>query len=198
MKALLIGLFVVILAIGGAFFYWNYYVTLKSRKLSDEKYRMVAPLIQKVRKNEKIEASEIIELARNPSLRHGLYVLLKACERLDLFPTDYMTYEKGAEGCLVSWLEFPTELGTPPDEIEYIQKVTLQDNGEAHYYAFRYRMMNVHWATEFGWMIGVAGPYRSDTMPYDIPGKVFSRFKIAEQTSCEAEVAWVHANVNRT
>ena len=98
---------------------------------------------------------------------------------------------------MVTWLEFPTELGVAPDEIEFLEEIVLQDEGDIHYYAFRYRMLRQHWAKEFGWMIGVAGPYQKDTLPYDMPRKVFSRFKAENNTSVRGEVEWVHVNVNK-
>lgn len=197
MKAFLIGLIVVLFAIGGTFFYREFYLKRKFRKLSEEKNKVVAPLILRVIREEAAE-SEILDLARHPSLRHALFIALGTCERLDLFPVRYLTVEKGAESSLVNWLEFPTELGAAPDEIEFVEKITLQDDGDVHYYAFRYRMVTKHWAKKFGWMIGVAGPYKNDHVPYDIPRKVFSRFNVAESISMKAEVDWVHANVNRS
>jgi len=197
MKAFLIGLLVVALAIGGTFFYRDYYLKRKFRKLSEEKYKIIAPLMAKVTSREQTAATEILKVASNASLRQALFVALGSCKREDLFPPAYLTFEKGAESSLVNWLEFPTELGIAPDEIELLEKVTLRDEGDVHYYAFRYRMVTTHWARKFGWMIGVAGPYFKDSLPYDIPRRVFSRFNVAETTPVVAEVEWVHANVNR-
>jgi hypothetical protein len=197
MKSFLIGLLVVALAIGGTFFYRDYYLKRKFRKLSEQKYKTIAPLMIKVTAQVEVAESEFLKAAGDPSLRHALFSALSACQRGDLFPTAYLTIEKGAESSLVNWLEFPTELGAAPDEIEFIEMITVQDDGDLHYYVFRYRMVTPHWAKKFGWMIGVAGPYKKDSLPYDIPRRVFSRFNIAESTPIVGEVEWVHANVNR-
>jgi len=197
MKPFLVGLLVFALAVGGTFFYRDFYLKRKFRKLSEEKYRTIAPLIAKVTSRAEAVESEILAVAADPSLRHALFVALGTCQRLDLFPAGYLTFEKGAETSLVNWLEFPTELGTAPDKVEFVEKITMESEGDVQYYVFRYRMVTAHWAKKFGWMIGVAGPYGKDSLPYDIPRRVFSRFNVEESTPVRGEVEWVHANVNR-
>jgi hypothetical protein len=196
MKIFLVTILVVVLAFGGIFLYRDYYMKRKVRKLSDQKYRIVAPIVQRISSGEVIPESEMLHLVRDPSSRHTLITALVACRRPDLFPASYMTFEKGAESSLVNWLEFPTELGVPPDEIEFVEKVSLGENGDLDYYVFRYRMMRRHWAKRIGWMVGVSGPYNRESNPYDIPRQVFSRFRTIESTSAQSEVSWVHENVN--
>src|ERR1700741_5344608 len=132
MKPFLIGLLVVVLAAGGTFLYRDYYIKRKFRKLAEGKYGTVAPLIQRVTSRQEVQPAEILEVAGKPSLRPALFACLGSCMRLDLFPPEYMTYQKGAESCLVNWLEFPSELGIAPDEIELFEEVTLHDGGEAN------------------------------------------------------------------
>jgi hypothetical protein len=168
----------------------------KVRKLSEQKYQIVAPIVQRIVGGEVVPESEVLGLAQDSSFRHLLFSALASCHRADLFPAAYLTFEKGAESSLVNWLEFPTELGTSPDEIEFLGKVSLAESGDLDYYVFRYRMVRRHWATRIGWMMGVSGPYTRLSSPYDIPRQVFSRFRTTGSTSLDSEVLWVHNNVN--
>src|SRR6188508_967974 len=145
MKTFLISLLVLVLVVGGLFFYRDYYSKRKFRRLSEEKYRTLTPLILRVRAREDVAESEILQVAGNPAVRQALFVALATCQRLDLFPSAYLTYEKGAESSMVTWLEFPTELGVAPDQIEFLEEIILHDQGDMHYYAFRYRMLKQHW-----------------------------------------------------
>lgn len=73
-----------------------------------------------------ISSEEVLTMVKSPSLRHAVFRILEVYNRKELFPADYFTHEKGAEGFLVNWLEFPTELGNAPDEIELFTIVTLK------------------------------------------------------------------------
>jgi hypothetical protein len=45
-------------------------------------------------------------------------------------------------------------------------------------------------------MIGVCGPYGKESLPYDIPKRVFSRFYVLGTVSPESEVLWVHNHIS--
>jgi hypothetical protein len=45
-------------------------------------------------------------------------------------------------------------------------------------------------------MIGVCGPYDKMSLPFDSPSRVFSRFNQVEMIKPQAEVNWVHENIN--
>jgi len=175
--------------------YREFYIRRKFKILAKKKYNRVAPLLHKLDANEHIPEVDLMKIAEDPSLRCGLFKMLDAYDKNELFPATYLTVEKGAEGHLVNWLEFPTELGNAPDEIEIISKVELP-NEAIDYYAFKYRCQFPHWARQLGWMIGVAGPYQKDSKPYDIPIRVFSRFNPVGSITPEIEAAWVHKNIN--
>jgi hypothetical protein len=140
---------------------------------------------------------EILNLLNFPSLRQAVYQLLTKYNQHELFPASFLTHEKGAESFLVTWLEYPTELGKAPDDIELLKKVILQESISEYYYVFKFRTREPHWAARFNWMMGVAGPYGDDSMPYDVPHRVFSRFNTLDAISPEHEVTWVHENINQ-
>lgn len=160
------------------------------------KFKTMQPLIRKFAYNEKVLPSEIAFLVSNPSFRCGIFRLLNTYRHLELFPDEYFTQEKAAESFLVNWLEFPTELGKPPDEIEMVRKINLWSDEELAYYVFKFRIDAPHWAAQYNWMIGVVGPYQNDTSPYQEPLKIFSRFNSIQNVSPEMEVQWVHNNIS--
>jgi hypothetical protein len=173
------------------------YIKRKYRKLATHRYNIVAPIIQKLDAKEDVTQSEVLVMVKDPSLRHGVFRILEKYKRTDLFPHEYFTREKGAEGFLVNWLEFPTELGNAPDEIELHTMVTILESEKLDYYVFKYRAKTPRWAGQLDWMIGVSGPYFNDSKPFDVPRRVFSRFKTFDSISAEHEVQWVHENISK-
>jgi hypothetical protein len=118
----------------------------------------------------------------------------------DLFPPEFYTIEKAAESNLANWLEFPTELGACPDEIQHLEKVSIQIEGQnnfAHYHVYKFKMNPPHWAAGHGWMLGVIGPYFDNSKPYDHPNSTFSRLNNKVDTSLpDEEAKWVHENIS--
>jgi hypothetical protein len=173
------------------------YVNQKLRRYARQKFIRMEPLLKKLDSRSPIDETEIIEIADDPALRHAVYNALESYGRLELFPAEYLTREKGAECFLVNWLEYPTELGQAPDEIELLSVITIPDDEPLDYYVFRYRTESPHWAAKYNWMLGVAGPYRKDSLPYDVPLRVFSRFNELNSVSPETEVEWVHNHIGQ-
>lgn len=154
----------------------------------------LAPLIEKLKQNEPISTDEIEEMCHEPSLRPAIFYLLKEYNKNQLFPASYMTYEKGAESYFVSWLEFPTELGTKPHHIEFLEKVILIERETIDYYVFKFMANSSRWISQ-QWMIGACGPYNSRSLPYDMPSRIYSRFKTLDTVTPESEVQWIHAHI---
>lgn len=145
-----------------------------------------------------LSSAEIEHFSKDIATRADFYNLLATFNQEALFPREYYTFEKAAEGVLVNWLVYPTELDTVPSNIELIKKVALAEHDTTFiYYVFQFKTEPPHWAAKNGWMIGVAGPYLTDSKPYDWTSGTFSRFSKARETSPEKEVAWIHENVYR-
>ncbi|SKC77536.1 hypothetical protein [Ohtaekwangia koreensis] len=198
MKILFFAVLAVIFVVTVILLYRNYYVKRKFRKLTALKYKLIEPLVLKLASKQDIAEDEVLSLVKNPSLRHAVLRVLELHKRMDLFPALYFTAEKAGESFLVNWLEFPTELGSAPDEIEFLANVTIDDEGETvDYYVYKFKTNPPHWAAQHGWMTGVTGPYLKDNSPYEIPLRVFSRFNTVDSTTPEAEVAWVHENIHQ-
>ena len=184
-----------IVAIGVVLLGWYYYLRWRFKKVVATKYRDIAPLIKKLEDRENILKGEVEIIARNGTLRHATYRALEAYGRIELFPSNFLTIEKGAESLLITWLEFPTELGEAPHEIELSTTIALDGILNLTYLVFKYRMLKNHWAERYNWMLGVVGPYNPSSKPYDIPARIFSRFNPADTTTPEREARWVHENV---
>ena len=197
MEMILAGIVIVLLLVSVLALTWYYYVSRRLRKLALKKYMAFHPLIEKLVTGGEVNGDEILLMAKDPSTRHVVFGILVEHGRQDLFPVEYFTREKGAESFLVTWLEFPTELGIPPDEIDFLTKVTLDESEGVEYFVFKYRTKHPHWMAKNNWMIGVSGPYGKDSAPYDVPLKVFSRFKLIDTIEPDAEARWVHYNIGQ-
>ena len=197
MKTILIGTLIIVLLVAGAVVFRDGYIKRKVRKLANRQYHIVAPLIQKLNVQQSVSKLEVLTMVKDPALRFAVYRILQEYKRNDLFPLEYFTRIKGAEGFLVNWLEFPTELGSPPEEIEFLTLVTIQENEPLDYYVFRY-MAKKQPPGQSDWMLGVTGPYRNDSHPYDVPLRVFSRFNTEDKVTPEEEAMWVHTNIHKT
>jgi len=173
----------------------DYLLKRKFRRFIEKKYQEVYPLKEKLDANVVIIDNDILNLIIQPGYRQAVYQLLSNYKREDMFPKEYFTQEKAAESFLVTWLEYPTELGRAPDQIELLTKVLLDEN--LVYYVFKFRSNKPQWAARFHWMTGVVGPYAEGSMPYAIPKRVFSRFNTVDAISPEREVRWVHENINQ-
>ena len=180
------------------FLYRVFYVKRKSRQLTEMKLRHFDGLIQKLKAKENIHKEDVLVLAQNPATRHALFGLLDGFGRMDVFPQDFFTLEKSAESFLVNWLEFPTELNSAPDQIQFFTKVTIRENEEfLEYFVYKYKKNPPSPGLPHDWMLGVIGPFGPDSKPYDIPLRIFSRFNVLGTVSALEEVRWVHEHINR-
>lgn len=189
--AILIFTFIIVIAI----FLTNYFAKRKFKRFITRKYNAVSSLNHKLIKAYAISEDEILKLVTQPGLRQAVHQLLNSYGRKELFPQTYETFEKASESYLVTWLEFPTELGQAPDEIKFLTTVLI--DSDDLYYVFQYRSQRPRWAAKLSWMIGVVGPYSTASSPYAVPKRIYSRFNTLASISPEEEVRWVHNNINQ-
>jgi hypothetical protein len=134
-----------------------------------------------LRLGEEVSEEDILDIASSAETRNMLYEQLSALGHLDLYPEEFRTQAAFAEGDMVRWLTFPTELARVPDEIELMYVLGVDGGvlkGVLDYYLFRFRTFEPHWAAEDGWMAGVSGPYPRDAEPSPTsPGDTFSHFE---------------------
>jgi len=172
-----------------------------ARRISGHQSKKIQPLFNKLESRQTITTADIYDYAKNILTRQATFQLLQKWGLTHLFPKEFYTIEKAAESNLANWLEFPTELGVCPDEINYLKKVAINFGNQANffcYYVFRFRMNHPHRVAQKGWMLGVVGPYFDDSKPYDHPNSTFSRFNDGPDTSyaAEEEAKWVHENIS--
>ena len=198
MKVLIIFLAIIFLIAAVWLVYRMFYVRRNSRKKARQKLSVFNELLHKLRTHQRINKTELLPLAANPSTRHALFGILQGFNRLDLFPLEYCTLEKSAESFVVSWLEFPTELNAPPDEIEFFTSATLQEGEKSfEYFVFIYKKAPPPKGLSADWMWAVAGPFGAESKPYQMPRRVFSRFTEIGTVSATEEARWVHEHINR-
>ena len=81
-------------------------------------------------------ASSIETLAKDVSCAVVLYLSLKKANKLELIPDEYRSAEYIAKSDMTRWLEYPTELGKTPMELECLGTVTVKKH---IFHIFRYR-----------------------------------------------------------
>jgi len=200
MQTLLIIIVAIIAVIVIFAFYRLQKVKKQNNVLNEQRFERIKPLYNKLQSGENITKEDVLPFAVNVLTREGAFALLAKFNKPELFPEEYNTIIKGAESHLANWLEFPTELGACPDEIEHIKRVTIDFDGKnnfVHYEVFKYSINEPHWAAKNGWMLGVAGPYFDDSKSYDKAVATFSRVdSTIDKTTPEAEAKWVHEHIS--
>jgi len=125
-------------------------------------------VIALLRHGEDVAQEHIDAVAASPEMRNWLHDNLSQLLRAELFPRRFRTQEAFAESELVGWLCHPSELGQPPETVELMKVVGIDTEsklGSIDYYVFRFCVDETHWASERGWMAGVAGPYLRNESP---------------------------------
>jgi hypothetical protein len=173
------------------------YVRNRTKKITTNKLRIFADLIRKLGSDKTIMTDDLAHLVRNPSTRHALFGILERFDKSHLFPPEYLTTEKSAESFMVNWLEFPTELDGPPERIELFTKILLPEEPDLEYFVFKFKQPSSKSKQTEEWMLGVVGPFDTNSKPYDIPARVFSRFNVVGAVSPLEEARWVHNNINK-
>lgn len=172
-------------------------VTGQNRKLSTQRQLRIGPLLDALESGRGLDEEQVLPFANDLATRWTTIDLLKERGLLELLPAD-KSIEWAAEGNLVQWLEFPTELDAIPDEIEHVKRVSIDvdDGKKVLYHVFKYRVDEPHWASSIGWMLGVVGPYFDDSNYFDWPTATFSRVSSKfDEVTPEDEALWVHQNI---
>jgi hypothetical protein len=200
MQTILLVIGLIILVIAGFAIYRLRKVKKQNRELNRKRFDRVKALYNKLENGETVTTEEVLPYAKDVLTRQTVFQLLSNYNRTDIFPREYFSLLKAAESNLANWLEFPTELGACPDEIEHIKRVTFDLDGQnnfVHYEVFKYRVNEPHWAAKDGWCLGVVGPYFDDSDAYDFPKSTFSRIgSTLERVSPDEEAKWIHENIS--
>ncbi len=175
-------------------------VKRQNSKLNAKRFDRIKELYDKLESGQELIDSDILPFAKNIRTRQIAFQLLEDHGKTNLFPKEYDNLVAGAESNLANWLEFPTELGACPDEIEHIKRVTFDFDGQnnfVHYEVFKCKVNEPHWAAKDGWFLGVVGPYFDDSKPYDFPQATFSRISSTlDKVTPDEEAKWVHENIS--
>lgn len=188
-----------ILLIGG-FVLYRFVAFRKEGKAHNAlQVQRILPLLKKIESGVELRIEDVLPFARDNRTRCTTYELLQAHDKLGLFPKEFDSVEAAAEGRLVNWLEFPTELGIAPDAVEHVDEVVFElDDQDMHYRVFKFRMNEPDRRAKAGWELGVVGPYLPHSLPYDQVGGTFSRGngpRKFDEIDPKDEARWVHENI---
>ena len=163
-------------------------------------FKLLSPILAALDKN-KVPNQELIDkLADNSAVRMQLYMVLKEYDKTDLFPAKHLGQQAGAESSLVQWLVYDNQAGSPPDQIEFVQTVSLKDvlKGESKsflYYVFKFKMEAPKPKSDLGWTIGIAGPYLEEDGPYEYLAGTSSSFASFDSQTPEEHAQWAHESM---
>jgi len=144
-------------------------------------------ILSLLRQGQTVAASDVANVAASAEMRCIVFSELEKLGKLALMPDRFKTQKALAEGDMVQWLAFETELGRPPDEIELMKVIPAPgEKGAKDWYVFRYRTTEVgYFATKDGWLAGIAGPFSHDGPPSNSGSGTFSSFNPWEKYSAE-------------
>ena len=147
---------------------------------------------------------ELSWVATYPSERVLLRDSLLSMDMADRLPPQCLDLQLIAESYLVNWLQFPTELGVAPDEIEFVH---VQACGEErnqglaqqmNFFLFKYRSINGETQEWEPWYVGLVGGLRirrSGAIEYT--GDTFSHFHEYDKYTIEGHYATFFEADNR-
>jgi hypothetical protein len=159
--------------------------------LDDSKLKMFA-VTSLLKLQQPVDKKYLEEGAADPESRNYLYNQLEKLNQEALYPRAWYSQAAFAEGDMVTWLLYPTELARKPDEIQLMQVVDVDsksDDGIVQFYLYRFRSSDSSWRDE-GWMAGVSGYYKKAEQPStDASGYTFSTFEKWDSKTPEEHVA---------
>lgn len=145
---------------------------------------------------------ELAKIAQSPRDRFWLVRQLAGMRLSNRLPPACRDQALLAEGSLVDWLCFETELGREPDEIELFHVESRRETSSkwpvpfmrrrtrVDYFFFKYRVTEDHWAREDGWMVGMAGGFDRGKQPtIASDGSTFSHFTSFESQTLSEHIA---------
>lgn len=106
-------------------------------------------------REENLPDEVLVRLAEDPVYADTLHKLLSRHGKVDRFPSEYSDPLYLAKSDLIQWLNYPTELGCIPDEIEYVGKISYLFGKEV-FQIFKYRSASENLNEELRnrWLIG--------------------------------------------
>jgi hypothetical protein len=148
--------------------------------------------MEAVRENGPSAQDLVTELAEVPATRNYLFARLTELGKADMFPLALRLIEKVAESDLARWLMHPNELGTAPAEMELVRRLAILGEGRSgSVFLFRFRAEPSSFASERGWMAGVAGPYWDDDESPGFASGTFSDLTPFDRLTVEQHVEFL-------
>ena len=132
--------------------------------LTDPRLKMLAAL-SLLRNFKAVDSVELDAIGARHEVRLLFWEQLKKLAMQSLMPARWAIPEMLAASDLSRWASFPSELGTPPEEIEYMAKFRILVGGNRQdVYLFRFREFPKPWEPDGGWKAAVAGPCEDGVM----------------------------------
>jgi hypothetical protein len=185
---IIVGIVFAIIILGIACLYiYAIFATIRTENNLNDKAIIIANQIQKGNLSE----DSIKIICRNyPEYRRYFFQNIKGQTK---FPSEFSTQFYTAETDLIIWLMHPNELGSKPDSIQFVDTMNFEYNSlNLKYYLFKFKVNEPNWASKYGWMAGVSGPFLSKTELYETVLGTFSELDPISKMSNREHVEYVH------
>jgi hypothetical protein len=156
----------------------------RAQNFEDARVALFA-IVSLLKKKSEPEQAAIERCASSHAVRDDLYTQLKRVNRLDLFPSHYLTLDSFAACAMVRWLMFPSELGCEPEALDLVAKLSGKSDDAADVVMYLWK------CTSHGRVFACAnGPYRVDAeMGELLGGSSFSNFEAWDEATPEQHLA---------
>ena len=127
--------------------------------------------------NKPVDAKMLTDLSSDLETASRFYDQLELVKKTEFFDKTYASQEYIAKSNLVNWLKYPTELGKPPNKIEFVDTIEKEN---IVYYIFKFTT-DIEKFKNDEWLLGISGGYEKDTiLTSSTTGFTFSMFEKME------------------
>lgn len=178
---------------------WDYerhssFIEYEMKKLRDPRLRLLRADLM-LSEGREVEDEELAWIASQPLARNELRESLLEHGLKKRLPDQCRDLESLAEAQMISWLEFPTELGVEPDEIELLHtEVREEKMGRSavrptYYFFYRFRTIDDETSKLGPWMVGMAGGFQEKRGGViDYGADTYSHYNELDKLSLEKHV----------
>jgi hypothetical protein len=161
-----------------------YYVIFKfrydRRRISelygeDLRFDDIRAVHDKLKKGETPNPKDVNKFAKSLEHRILLYEALNQYDKLNLFPSEFLSIEHLGESYLANWLNFHDEFDAMPNEISYHDTVRLENQGFVLIYKFK--VYEPHLMASKGFMMGYVAYLQAISLDdVETPDAIFTHF----------------------
>lgn len=181
---------IILLTIGVlVFIFLNYNKAKVNRREDPFNAQQFAPVIKALDEGMQPDNELVNALAADVTTRYHLFHILKSYHQTGFFPEKYYSLEYATEASLANWLIHYSSKLKLPKEIKYLEDIWLEDD-EEYYRVYQFQLIQDE--DENANYLGVVGPLKQHSKPYEETRGTNSRFSASDQITPKEEVIWAN------